>query len=217
MTVSIDTAGTMAVHRTLLVVDIEKFGDPHRTNKNQRAVRAGLYGVLVEAFTRAGIPWWECDVEDRGDSAFILLPAEFPNAPLVDSLPDALVGALVAYNANRPTEEQIRLRMALHAGEIELDNHGATSSSINLLFRLIEAPQLKAALAESTGVLALITSDWFFAEAVRASALAMTFRKHEIRVKETTATAWISLPDNPRPAADYTVTISLSVTHHQSG
>jgi hypothetical protein len=50
--------------------------------------------------------------------------------------------------------------MALHAGEVYYDQHGVTAASVNLTFRLLEAPQLKAALAESSGTLGLIASEW---------------------------------------------------------
>ena len=57
--------------------------------------------------------------------------------------------------------------MALHAGEVNYDEHGVTAASINLAFRLLEARELKAALAGSPGVLAVIASSWFFEEVVR--------------------------------------------------
>ena len=57
----------LAVHRTIVAVDVEGFGDRHRTNRNQLAIRDGLYGAMREAFQRAGIPWNDRDHEDRGD------------------------------------------------------------------------------------------------------------------------------------------------------
>ncbi|MEA5365420.1 hypothetical protein VA596_38240 [Amycolatopsis sp., V23-08] len=65
--------------------------------------------------------------------------------------------------------------MALHAGEVAHDDHCATGLAINHTFRLLEAPQLQDAPAGSPGVLALITSAWFFDEVVRSgSALDVT-------------------------------------------
>jgi len=45
--------------------------------------------------------------------------------------------------------------MALHAGEVNYDEHGVTAASINLAFRLLDSDPLKAALAGSSGVLAV--------------------------------------------------------------
>jgi hypothetical protein len=72
-----------AVHRTILAVDVEGFGDPLRTHRDQLAVREGLYGALASAFNRVGIPWSDCDHEDRGDGALIVIPPQI--AKLVSS------------------------------------------------------------------------------------------------------------------------------------
>jgi tetratricopeptide (TPR) repeat protein len=190
----------LAVHRTILIVDVEGFGNHSRTNSHQVTVRDGLYQALQTAFRRAEIPWTSCDREDRGDSVFILAPPDLPKSLFVESLPRALVEALDAHNATHLTEERIRLRMVLHAGEITYDDHGVTAASINLAFRLLDAEQLKAALAGSPGVLALITSSWFFDEVVQHSrADPLTFRQVPVVVKETATTGWISLPDHPYP------------------
>jgi hypothetical protein len=84
--------------------------------------------------------------------------------------------------------------MALHAGEVCYDEHGVTAASINLAFRLLEADLLRAALAESPGVLAVIASSWFYDEVVRHSTVVALFRRVEVTVKETTAAGWICVP-----------------------
>jgi hypothetical protein len=109
----------LAVHRTIVVVDVEGFGG--RTNPDQVAVRDGLYRAMQDAFGRAGIPWDTCGHEDRGDGVFVLVPAEVPKALLAESLPPALVTALRTHNGEHPRAERIRLRMALHAGEGDID------------------------------------------------------------------------------------------------
>jgi len=188
-----------AVHRTILIVDVEGFGHPQRTNGDQVAVRSGMYRALRVAFEAAGIPWDSCDVEDRGDGVFVLAGAEVPKAAFVESLPRALATALRRHNSTHLGPERIRLRMALHAGEITYDDFGVTAKSINLAFRLLDAPPLKSALAGSPGVLALIVSSWFFTEVVRHSSIedATTYRQADVTVKESAVRAWICLPDRP--------------------
>jgi hypothetical protein len=185
-----------AVHRTIVAVDVEGFGDRRRTNRNQVAVRDGLYRAVRRAFLRAGIPWADRDHEDRGDGMFILIGPDVPKSLFVESLPTALVAALRDHNDVHPDTEQIRLRMALHAGEVRYDQHGATAASINMTFRLLEAAAVKQALAGCPGVLAVITSSWFFEEVVRHSAVDVTaYRSVPVAVKETSTTGWICLPD----------------------
>ena len=75
-------------------------------------------------------------------------------------------------------------------------------ASVNLVFRLVEAEPLKAALASSPGMLAVIASRWFFEEVIRhlPSSGPASYRPVRVLVKETSTTAWICLPDNPYPA-----------------
>jgi hypothetical protein len=86
------------VHRSIVVVDVEGFGDERRTNWHQIAVRDGLYRAIQEAFDQAGIPWADCDHEDRGDGVFVLIPPDVPKELLIESLPPALVTALDRHN-----------------------------------------------------------------------------------------------------------------------
>jgi tetratricopeptide (TPR) repeat protein len=195
--------GSHVEHHTIVVVDVEGFGARRRTNTHQLVVRDGLYRVVRTAFDTIGVPWADCYREDRGDGMFVLAPASATKALFVDPLPRGLIAALRAHNDSRPDAERIRLRMALHAGDVHHDAHGVTSASLNLAFRLIDAAPLKAALASSPGVLAVITSEWFFEDVVRhhAAALPATYRPISFSQKETTASAWIALPDHPYPPA----------------
>src|SRR5690348_15549945 len=89
----------LAVHRAIIVIDVERFGDPVRTNLDQLTVRAALYEALSQAFTESGIGWKNCVTEDRGDGALILVPPEVPKALLVTGLPGLLAAAVSRHNA----------------------------------------------------------------------------------------------------------------------
>jgi tetratricopeptide (TPR) repeat protein len=190
------------VHRTIVIVDVEGFGDVRRTNRHQVGIRKGLYNSVERAFQQAGIPWKTTVHEDRGDGIIVLIPPDIPKSIFVELLPSAFVAALRTHNRTHPGQERIRLRMALHAGEVNYDEHGVTAASINLAFRLLEAKPLKDALAGSPGVLAIIVSSWFFEEVVRhtSAAAAGVYRPVAVTVKETTTTGWVCLPDFIYPA-----------------
>ncbi|MEU6148410.1 tetratricopeptide repeat protein [Actinosynnema sp. NPDC047251] len=182
-------------------MDVENFGSPRRTTVHQLAVRTGLYGMLRSVFESTGVPWDDCDHEDRGDAVFVLVPPNVAKARFVEQVPPALAAAVHEHNHAHPPEERIRLRMAVHAGEVAYDEHGVTAAAVNLTFRLLEAPRFKTALAESPGELALITSNWFFDEVVRHSAVdPATFRRISVQVKETSTTGWVGVPDHPYPS-----------------
>jgi len=166
------------------------------------AVREGMYRAVSEAFVSAGLPW--DDHEDRGDGIFVLIRPEVPKSLLVEPLPSELVAALNGHNRVHPDEERIRLRMSLHAGEVHIDQNGSAGKSVNWAFRLIEAEPLKAALASSPGVLAIIVSSWFFSEVVRhaAAGVATSYRPVLVTAKDGTEPGWVCLPDYPLPAAE---------------
>ncbi|MCE6993922.1 hypothetical protein LZG04_03715 [Saccharothrix sp. S26] len=131
----------------------------------------------------------------------MLVPPEVPKALVVERLPTALAGALAEHNATHHAAERVRVRLAVHAGEVHPDRHGYTSASINLAFRLVDAGQVRDALARSSGVVALVLSSWIHDEVARHSRVVdpRTFRPVDVKVKDTTATAWVGLPDDPYP------------------
>ena len=76
-----------AVHRAIVIVDVENFGDPARTNAHQVAVRDRMYQALRQSFARARISWADCEAEDRGDGVLVLIPPNVPKSSLVTTVP----------------------------------------------------------------------------------------------------------------------------------
>ena len=194
----------LAVHRTIVVVDAEGFSDPSRTNTDQLAVREGLYKaldvVLYQGGYRLGVA---CDHEDCGDGALILVPPHVPKILLVTKWPARLATALNRHNAACGTGARVRLRIAVHAGEVVYDRHGVTGCAINRTFRLVQAPALKEALACSPGTYALIASEWIYNEVVRHApeGRPADYRQIHVAVKETRAAAWLRAGDGGIPRA----------------
>jgi hypothetical protein len=186
-------------HTSMMLVDVEKFGDPARTNADQLQVRRGMYGALKTAFSVARIPWERCEVGDRGDGALILVPADVSKNRLVTRLPELLVAAIEEHNAHCQPQARIRLRMALHAGEVHRDEHGPTSDSLNFAFRLLDSDQARKALASSAAILVLIISEWFHQNVVRHDRAANpdAYRQVGFATKETLARAWIRRLGDP--------------------
>ncbi|MEW2354467.1 hypothetical protein [Spirillospora sp. NPDC029432] len=190
-----------AMHWAIVYVDVAGFGDRRRTNRDQIAVREGLYRALRRALKRSGVRCEDCRWEDRGDGVLILVPADVPKERLAVALPLQLAAALESCNAKAPETARIELRAALHAGEVHHDEHGVAGSAINLAARLLDAAPLKDALRESAGPLALIASDWFYDEVVRhhPESEPDAYRPIHVSVKETRTRGWIRLP-GPRAA-----------------
>jgi tetratricopeptide (TPR) repeat protein len=191
-----------AVHRSIVLVDVEGFGARHRTRADQGAIRHGLYQALQLAFTRSGVGWDGCYREDRGDGVLILVPPQVPKTVLAAGVPGELAAAVRAHNRGHGRDARLRLRLALHGGEVAHDAYGVSGTAVTVAFRLLEAGPLKQALAGSPGVLAVIASAWFYEEVIRHAegCAPATWRRVLVTVKETRQDGWISLPDAPYPA-----------------
>jgi tetratricopeptide (TPR) repeat protein len=189
-----------AVHRTILVVDVERFGSPTRTDRDRVAIRSGLYRVLETALTAAAVPWADCDRQNLGDGVLVVIPPAVPKSVLVESLPDRLTAELGAHNESHDPARQIRLRMALHAGEVRYDDHGVVGTTVNHAFRLLDATAFKTAFARSAEPLGVITSSWFFDDVVRHSDESTAYRPIRVIAKETDTTAWVRLDDSASAA-----------------
>ncbi|MGW5741163.1 hypothetical protein [Amycolatopsis sp. NPDC003861] len=187
------------VHRTIAAFDVEGYSAPERTSDDLEALRKGLHEALIAAFSDSGMPWDELYHEVNGDGYLVLVPAQFGKSALVERFTQCLAKEVRVHNAQNEKQAQMRLRMALHAGEIAGEPTRRTSPAINKTQRLVDDQALKDALACSNGVLVLSTSTWFFDEVVRPSkaAAAPTFRK--VWVKRIEEHAWISRPDDPYP------------------
>lgn len=200
-----------AVHRSILVFDIEQSNHPMRTNQDRVVIHEAMYAAVRTALRRL-----EYYHEDRGDGALVLVSPDVPKGRLVSNLLVRVESALDRHNramgrrsASRAAATQVRLRVAVHAGEVTFDGHGVVGAAVDQTFRLSDAPPFKSALATSTGVCGLIASEWFFEEVVRhhPDARPELFRRVETQVKGTRIAAYIRVPgelplDGPLPVVE---------------
>lgn len=193
----------MDLHQTICAVDIAGYGSMARTRTDFVTIREGLFQSVKEAFDEAGIPWHDCFHQNTGDSLLILVPTTVPKAIFAATLPRALNSTLRQYNDNHPAEERLKLRLALHAGEITFDQHGPTSYAIIHAFRLLDAAPLKAALSASAEPLGMIASSWFYEDVIRHDPAyePELYHRVAVNVKEFEDVGWIRVMDNKIPAA----------------
>jgi hypothetical protein len=161
----------LPVHRSILAVDIE--GSTQRTNTVKGELREQVYRLVMGALGMAGIDSQHYDpLTDRGDGVLVLLrPAdEFPKPLLLSRLMPALASLLAAYNSSVSPDEQpriLRLRAVVHAGEVHCDGKGFFGEDLDVAFRLLDAPQLKAYLRSEMAPLALVASDYIYHSIIR--------------------------------------------------
>jgi class 3 adenylate cyclase len=186
-----------AHHKTIMAVDIAGYNNPSRTMAHLREVHEGLWRILRTSCAETGVPWDACFIENTGDGAMILLPPEIAKADLVAQLPNLMRDELRRYNYVRVADAQIRLRMAVHAGEVAQGSHGSISPAVSFTFRILDAPEAKDAQRESGADLALIASESIYHDVVDHDPAADpgSYRRIPVKVKagERAAWAWLRL------------------------
>ena len=186
------------IYRGLMGLDIEPGRSTGWTDPLRARLRERLHRVLDEALAQAGI---DPSLTARGDTAdglWMLAAAELPTARLLDPLAAELVGGLERENVRAPAGGRMRLRLAVHAGEIIAGPHGGPGAGLVQVGRLLSAEATHAALAGTPGAPAvLLVSDGVYDEVVWQAPAGIdpsAWQPVRIHAGETTMRAWISLP-----------------------
>ncbi|MEV3927672.1 hypothetical protein [Actinomadura coerulea] len=184
------------MYTTLIGVDIPRFGDQRRDADAQRLLRKQMYEHLQRALEISDLPWAASYVEDRGDGALILLPSEVAPTGAMDPLAHHLTALLRRSNRLASDLGRLRLRMALHVGEVQYDKHGVLGQPLTHLFRLLEAPAFKRRLEETPDAdLAMLVSQELYQHAAATGLInSAAYRPINIRHKESRACGYLWLP-----------------------
>jgi hypothetical protein len=186
----------------MLGVDIAESTRADRDEEIQLYLRNSAYGVVREALDGSGMPWDQCQYEDRGDGTVLIFPPGLAPQPIVDSFPERLRGLIRRHNRFSCEAARMQLRVAANMGPVYCDEHGFAGDDVTLLCRMLDAHPLRQALSESGCELALIISDYVYDKlVVRRHSLTgpKSFRRVKAQVKRTPVHAWMYLPDHSPP------------------
>jgi class 3 adenylate cyclase len=182
-------------HRSIIVIDIAGYG--HRDDLAQIRARAGLDRLVRTAFQEAGVSWRRLAVKDRGDGMIVLIPATMSKAALLQPFIPRLSALLRDVNRRDRPDHRLRVRVALHAGEVVL--HGWAGTDLNLACRLVDAPPLRQELVRRPQAeLVLIVSEVIQRAVIRHGHRGVdpaAYRPVDISVKEVVTSAWLYSPE----------------------
>ncbi|MEU5876080.1 hypothetical protein [Spirillospora sp. NPDC047279] len=153
-----------ALYCGLLAIDIVEFG--RRPGGMHADLRAGLNTLLVGSLMGVGVPLGICRKEDRGDAVFVVLPPGVSIELLLGPFPLSLQTQLRLHNRRAAPAAHLRIRAAVTAGFVWADADGVMGRPATELFRLLDAPQYKAVLADQNADLGLITAERLYTELV---------------------------------------------------
>jgi hypothetical protein len=115
------TAWHQPLHRTILAVDIEGFGRPERSNPVRIRLQEELYVLFGDALHRSGVGSDHYSLTDLGDGILALVSNDISKVVLIDPLLGELAAGLRDHNRSASDVGRLRLRLALHAGELYPD------------------------------------------------------------------------------------------------
>lgn len=159
-------------YRIIVAVDIEQ--STRRTDPVKAALRKKLYELFDEALHSGGIQQRHRDrFVDRGDSILALIHPvdQAPKAVLLNRVIPTLSRLLTDYNTSLPrasqSQLQLRIRVVIHAGEVQYDANGCFGEALDIAFRLLDATHVKKELQAAHDPLILVISGDIYRTVVR--------------------------------------------------
>lgn len=188
----------LPLHRAIVVVDVE--GSTKRLNPAKALLRRVMYELLENALESSGIGERHRDpLIDRGDGALVLIRPvdEVPKTLLLTTFVPALGQLLAGHDPSR-SDHRLRLRVAVHAGEIHYDERGPFGEAIDVTCRLLDAPELKIKLSNTPAALVLVVSDDIYRSLIRHRYDGIDDRAFEplvqLEIAGNRQRGWVSVP-----------------------
>lgn len=149
--------------------------------------------MVKESFRRASVPAKAWRTYERGDAFLFVVDPATSTAHLLDQFVLHVARRLRDRNRLASAAGRMALRAAAHAGEVTLDETGASGSGVDNTFRLADSDPVRGAVAVPGCDLALIVSDDVYNNIRQAPEVIgpEEFRETHVQVKEYEARAWI--------------------------
>jgi hypothetical protein len=179
-------------HRSMFVVDIAGFGRWH--DLAQLRARQVLTGAVRSAFRAAGVRWADLVVLDRGDGMVVLVPAWVSKIDLLNPVVPDVARILQRHNRTVADAERIRVRVSVHAGEVQRDPHGWCGCDLNLACRLVDSEPARDHLRRSSAQVVLVVSELIYQGVVRHGHREVdpaAYLPIDVLLKEVDARAWL--------------------------
>ncbi|MFE3053929.1 hypothetical protein [Nocardia sp. NPDC059239] len=184
-------------HRSFVVVDVENSRGRH--NRELEAMRAALYRIVDETIS---YPETVVAKEDRGDGFLVIL--DLPVLDVLDHFAGGFLAGVRQYNFAVDPPDWLRVRIAVHEGYVNQDEHGWSSDALNATFGLNDSPMVKKTLelaARATGV--IVVSDVVYQGVVRhnyrPTVTSTEYRSTMIGTKDGDVRIWVRVPGYSQP------------------
>lgn len=181
---------------SIVAFDIESLGTDARPVPE--AMRDRVFALVEEALAASAIPAEAVQRGESGDGGFLLIGSGVAKSDIGESFIRNLNNGLHrhAFLTGRPTV--IRLRVALHAGDVARDARGWTGTELDAAFRLLDSPALRAAIASADKAHMAVAVSWTWYDAVvwhqRGGIDRTTYRRVPVDLHDKHTTVWLHVP-----------------------
>lgn len=184
---------------SLIVVDIENWGG--RPGLAQSRMQNSLRRILHDSMSEAGVPEVGVRFAPRGDGFIVVVPADVPKEVITADLVRALNRGLRIHDDECDPDENMRLRVGLHAGDIDDRGGDWAGHAVVLACRLVGSDVAHRVLtAASSAVLTVIVSESWFDSVLREGWADRTgYDPVFPKVKDYAGRAWIRVPGQLHP------------------
>ena len=181
------------------VLDVEDWSG--RPAVNAANIQDTLRRIETEALARAGIDPDSVARQPRGDGAMRAIAGEVAKERIATRFVEELRQAIADYDAGCPPGESIRVRLALHAGDVIEGEGEWAGRPVVVASRLVDSAVIKRVLAAATGSpLALIVSgDWYDAVVKEGYAPSEGYAQVWVEEKTFADVAWVAVPGRTHP------------------
>jgi hypothetical protein len=178
---------------TLAVFDIAGFGE--RNDADQEWLRGQMFELLKSAAKRAGVRWRKCRLIDRGDGVGLLIPPKVSKKTVADAFVREVLVGLRAHNRRCCGPAAMRMRLALHFGDVVRSGNSWVGTDFNTACRLVDAEKLRDVLRTTpeAQLAVCVSNEWFQAVVERNPDRLdqQAYRRIAVVVKELDTTAWV--------------------------
>src|SRR5947209_11228282 len=124
--------------RRYLCVSVDVAGYGGNDDARQARIHADLFDLLDRAGERAGLDRRRWIRQPKGDEELALIPVEEPLGRAVGDFCLELAAALWRYNGTRDPADQMRLRVALDEGLVDVSRNGFAGRAVVGVSRLVK-------------------------------------------------------------------------------
>jgi WD40 repeat protein/energy-coupling factor transporter ATP-binding protein EcfA2 len=186
-----------STYRTFLAADIESYGQLERSDSVRVRLRRHLTDWCTALFDRAGVDPGSWMLQDTGDGWLLSIDPNVSRSLLLDAVPRGLRQRLLDYNQDSPHAERLRLRLAMHAGDVLSDPDPFVGEATNHVCGLLDSEALRDCLRATTQPLAVMVSNEIYQGVVRRAHGGLDPTAwHQIVVegKEGPTDTWVHVP-----------------------